>query len=154
MKRVEAGSLKSRFIETSMKRPVSCPTYRNSFSIPNPSGECLGKVIQDPRQTRSREDLYLFITARRNRELQLLSSPVTSIRLQLPRRRVWRVTVSRRLLVRRLFARRFAVCAPFTYVNKKSPFSMVQRDQRECSTDQWVTVLSTDESPFSLIMYS
>ncbi|GFX84824.1 esterase FE4 [Trichonephila clavipes] len=63
--------------------------------------------------------------------------------------RVSRVTVSKRLHERGLFARRPAVCVPLTSTNRRVRLAWF-RQHRDWSMDQWVTVLFTDESRFSL----
>ncbi|GBL75045.1 hypothetical protein AVEN_243833-1 [Araneus ventricosus] len=77
-----------------------------------------------PRATTATEDRYLSIIARRNRGA---TTSQLSRDLYAPTGTgVSRVTVSKRLHVTGLFARRPAVCVPLTSTNR-SPFSMVQR---------------------------
>ena len=100
-----------------------------------------------PRATKALEDRYLSITARRNRHSS--ASPLPRGFYAATGTRVSRVTVSRRLHERGLFARRPAVCVPLTSVNRRVRLSWC-RELRDWSTDQWATVLFTDESRFSL----
>ncbi|GFV44101.1 transposable element Tcb2 transposase [Trichonephila clavipes] len=63
--------------------------------------------------------------------------------------RVSRVTISKRLHEKGLFARRPVVCIPLTYTNRRIRLAW-RRQVRDWSICQWTTVLFTDESLFSL----
>ncbi|GFW28451.1 HTH_Tnp_Tc3_2 domain-containing protein [Trichonephila clavipes] len=63
--------------------------------------------------------------------------------------RVSRVTVSKRLHERGLFARKPAVCVSLTHTNRRVRLAWC-RWHRDWSMDQWATVLLTDESRCNL----
>ncbi|GBN58707.1 Transposable element Tcb1 transposase [Araneus ventricosus] len=111
-----------------------------------------GSIERKPGQGRSRaiaanENRYLSITARSNRHAT--ASQLSRDFYAATRSRVSRFTVSRRLHERGPFARRPAVRVPLTSVNRRVRLAWC-RDHRDWSTDQWATVLFTDESRFSL----
>ena len=98
-----------------------------------------------PRATKALEDRYLSITARRNRHAT--SSQLARDFYAATGTRVSRVTVSRRLNERGLFARRPAVYDPLTSANRRVRLARC-REHRDWSTDRWTTFLFTDESRF------
>ncbi|GBL73065.1 hypothetical protein AVEN_128223-1 [Araneus ventricosus] len=100
-----------------------------------------------PRATTATEDRYLSIIARRNRGAT--ASQLSRDLYAATGTRVSRVTVPKRLHGTGLFARRPAVCVPLTSTNRRVRLSWC-REYRDWSMDQWVTVLFTDESRFSL----
>ncbi|GBM62442.1 Transposable element Tcb2 transposase [Araneus ventricosus] len=94
-----------------------------------------------------RRSLFVRGIARRNRGAT--ASQLSRDLYEATRTRVSRVTVSKRLHETGLFARRPAVCVPLTSTNRKVRLAGC-REHRDRSMDQWATVLSTDESRFSL----
>ncbi|GFT07755.1 transposable element Tcb2 transposase [Trichonephila clavipes] len=114
--RQKQANVKSRFVE---------------FNL-TPSGVCnLWKQFQDtrsfkrkpgqgrPRETTAREDRHLSIIARRNRERGVTASQLSRYLYATTGSRVSRVTVSKRLHERGLFARRPSVCIPLTSMNRR-----------------------------------
>ncbi|GBM75032.1 Transposable element Tcb2 transposase [Araneus ventricosus] len=96
-----------------------------------------------PRATTATEDHY----TRHNRGAT--SSQLSRDLYAATGTRVSRVTVSKRLHETGLFARRPAVCIPFTSTNRRVRLAWC-REYRDWSMDQWATVLFTDESRISL----
>lgn len=100
-----------------------------------------------PRATTARDDRYLAVLARRHRgatasQLSRDLSAATGTRIS-------RVTVSKRLNERGLFARRPAVCVPLSSTHRRDRLAWC-RQHSDWSREQWATVLFTDESRFSL----
>ncbi|KFM62759.1 Transposable element Tcb2 transposase, partial [Stegodyphus mimosarum] len=95
----------------------------------------------------AREDRYLSILARRNRGVT--ASQLSRDLYTATGTRVTRVAVSQRLHERGLFARRPAVCVPLTSTDRRVRLAWC-RQHSDRSTEQWATVLFTDESRFSL----
>ncbi|GBN46032.1 Transposable element Tc1 transposase [Araneus ventricosus] len=111
-----------------------------------------GSIERKPRQGRPKattvtEDRYLSIIARRNRGAT--ASQLSRDLYAATGTRVSRVTVSKRLHETGLFARRPSVCVPLTSTNRKVHLEWC-REHRDWNMEQWVTVLFTDESRFSL----
>ncbi|GBN76633.1 hypothetical protein AVEN_218485-1 [Araneus ventricosus] len=110
-----------------------------------------GSIERKPRQGRPRattatEDCYLSIIASRNRGAT--ASQLSRDLYAATGTRVLRMTVSKRLHETGLFARS-AVCVPLTSMNRRVHLASC-KEHRDWSMDQWVTVLFTDESRFSL----
>ncbi|GBN90069.1 hypothetical protein AVEN_160514-1 [Araneus ventricosus] len=95
------------------------------------------------RVTTATEDRYWSIIARRNRGAT--ASQLSRDLYAATGTRVSRVTVSKRLHGAGFFARRLAVCVPLTSTNRRVRLARC-REHRDWSTDQWPTVLFTDES--------
>ncbi|GBN78020.1 hypothetical protein AVEN_118190-1 [Araneus ventricosus] len=113
-------------------RPIpSCVTYGNSFRIPDPSRESLGKVVQEP--SRPTEDRYSSIIARRNTGATV--SQLSRDLYAATETRVSRVTVSKRLHETGLFARRLAVCVPLNSTYRRVRLAWC-REHRDWSMDQ------------------
>jgi transposase len=100
-----------------------------------------------PRATTVREDRFITITAKRNREFtarrlsnELASSSGT---------RISRFTIYRRLHAAGLYARRPMVCVPLTNSHRRERLNWA-RDHHTWSQNQWANVLFSDESRFSL----
>ena len=102
-----------------------------------------------PRATTAREDRHLSLLVRRNRGAT--ASRLSRYLYAATGKRVSRVTVSKRLNERGLFAkrRRPTVCVLLTSTNWTARFAWC-RQNRDWSMEQWPTVLFTDESRFSL----
>ncbi|GFV71367.1 HTH_Tnp_Tc3_2 domain-containing protein [Trichonephila clavipes] len=100
-----------------------------------------------PRATTAREDRHLSIIVRHN--LGATASQLSRYFYADTGTRVSKVTVSKRLYERGLFARRPSVCVPLMSMNRRFLLAWC-RQHRDWSMDQWVTVLFTDESRFSL----
>ncbi|GBL86293.1 Transposable element Tcb2 transposase [Araneus ventricosus] len=100
-----------------------------------------------PRATTATEDRYLSIISRRNRGDA--TSQLSRDLYAATGTHVSRVTVSKRLHETGLFARRPGVCVPLTSSNRRVRLAWC-REHIDWSMDQWETVLSTDESRFSL----
>ncbi|GBM22200.1 hypothetical protein AVEN_225086-1, partial [Araneus ventricosus] len=113
--------------------------------IPDTSRESLGKVVQEP--PRPKEHRYLSIIARRNRGTTV--SQLSRDLYAATGTRVSRMTVSKRLHEKGLFARRPPVCVPLNSTNRRVRLAWC-REHRDWSMDQWATVLFTDECGFSL----
>lgn len=112
------------------------------------TGDVSRRPVQGrPRVTTEHDDRYLGLTARRHRtmsarQLSLDLSAATG-------RTVSRSTVSRRLHLRGLYARRPVVCVPLTVVHKRDRLEW-SRQHLDWTQDQWSKVLFSDESRFSL----
>ncbi|GFU33089.1 transposable element Tcb2 transposase [Trichonephila clavipes] len=95
-----------------------------------------------PRVTAPRQDRYLVISARRQRGSTIRSlgsalTVATGIRIS-------RQTVYRRLNLAGLYARRPAVCIPFT-----SAFKRARLKHQDWIVGEWANVMFSDESRFS-----
>lgn len=110
------------------------------------------RSLQDrPRASAFKEDHRLSITVRRNR-----SATDSQLSLEFyaaTRSRDSKVTVSRRLHDKRLYARIHAASVLLTFAQKRALLTMC-RDHRLLSKDNWGTVLSSGESRFILNSYS
>lgn len=145
MGRLEAGQSQVQICrEFNLTASVVCnlwKQFQDTGSIERKPGQ--GR----PRATTAREDRHLSIIARRNRGAT--ASQLSRDLYAATETRVSRVTVSRRLHERGLFARRPAVCVPLTSTNRRIRLAWC-REHRDWSMDQWATVLFSDESRFSL----
>ncbi|KFM71479.1 Transposable element Tcb2 transposase, partial [Stegodyphus mimosarum] len=100
-----------------------------------------------PKAATGREDRYLSILARRNRGA--IASQLSRDLYAARGTHVTRVTVSKRLNERGLFARRPAVCVPFPSTDRRVQLAWCRR-HTDWNTEQWATVMFTDKSSFSL----
>lgn len=100
-----------------------------------------------PRVTTARQDRYLAISARRQRDrsARQLGSALTAATGV----RVSRQTVYRRLRQVGLYARRPAVCIPLTSPQKRARLQW-SLEHQQWSREQWGNVMFSDESRFSL----
>ena len=96
-----------------------------------------------PRATTARKDRNLSLLARRNRRATA-SQPSRNLYVA-TRKRVNRVTVTKRQNEEGFFARSPGVYVPFTSTNRRARFAWC-RQHRNWRMDQWATVLFTDES--------
>lgn len=143
--RLEAGQSQSQICrEFNLTPSVVCnlwKQFQDTGSVERKPGQ--GR----PRATTAREDRQLSLLARRNRGAT--ASQLSRDLYAATGKRVSRVTVSKRLNERGLFARKPAVCIPLTSTNRRARFAWC-RQHRDWSMEQWATVLFTDESRFSL----
>ncbi|KFM60781.1 Transposable element Tcb2 transposase, partial [Stegodyphus mimosarum] len=99
------------------------------------------------RATTPREDCYLSISARPNRGAT--TSQLSRGLYAATGTRVTKVTVSKRLHERGLFARRPGACVPLTSTDRRVRLAWC-RQHSDWSTEQWATVLFIDEFHFNL----
>ncbi|GFW81420.1 transposable element Tcb2 transposase [Trichonephila clavipes] len=104
-----------------------------------------------PRVTTPHQDRYLVISARRQRGST--SRALGSARTVATGIRISRQTVYRRLNHAGLYARRPAVCIPLTSAHKRDRLKWSLKHQH-WSVGEWVNVMFSDESRFSLSRHS
>ncbi|GFU14936.1 HTH_Tnp_Tc3_2 domain-containing protein [Trichonephila clavipes] len=119
--------------------PINIKQSQDTESIERKPGQCRSR-------TTIAKDRHLSIIARRNRGTTAFQ--LSRYLYATTGTRVSRVSVSR-LHERGLFARRSAVCASRSSTNRRVRLAWF-RQHRNWSMDQWVTILFTDESRFSL----
>ncbi|GFW67137.1 transposable element Tcb2 transposase [Trichonephila clavipes] len=112
------------------------------------TGDVTRQPVSDrPRVTTPRQDRYLVISARRQRDstARALGSALT-VATEI---RISRQTVYRRLNHAGLYARRPAVCIPLTSAHKRTRLNWSVKHQH-WSVGEWANVMFSDESRFSL----
>ncbi|GFU74242.1 transposable element Tcb1 transposase [Trichonephila clavipes] len=100
-----------------------------------------------PRGTTPADDRYIVLQARRNR--RQTAGEIAIHTTQATGRPISRFTVARRLHGGVLFARRPVRCVPLTPAHRRRR-SLWCREHRNWRDNEWVQVLFTDESRFSL----